>query len=156
MKYVIGTILALTLCACDGHKGDQGSAGQTGVTGQNGANGSNGSNGTNGIDGINGTNGVDGKDGAQGAQGNQGSQGLQGPKGDPGAPGTIITWVQFCSGTTVYPSKFVEGGFCIAGNMYAVYSANNGFLTYLPPGAYSSNAIGSSCSFTLLPNCQLQ
>lgn len=77
-------------------------------------------------------------------------------KGDPGPrgmDGTIITSVQLCPGTTTYPSTFVEVAFCINNSLYAVYSANNGFLTYLPPGTYSSNAIGSACSFTVLPGC---
>lgn len=69
--------------------------------------------------------------------------------------GTVITTVQFCPGTTSYPGEFNEIGFCINNNLYAVYSANNGFLTYIPPGNYSSNAIGSSCSFTVATNCDI-
>lgn len=61
--------------------------------------------------------------------------------------------VQFCPGTTVYPSIFNEVGICTNTNLYAVYSANNGFLTLIPPGTYQSNAIGSSCNFTVYPNC---
>lgn len=80
----------------------------------------------------------------------------QGPQGIPGAYGTTVTPVQFCPGTTTYPTTFNEVGFCIGGSLYAVYSANDGFLTLIPPGTYSSNAIGSSCSFTVLPNCVIQ
>jgi hypothetical protein len=94
----------------------------------------NGVNGTNGSNGINGTNGINGAN---------------------GLPGTKITLVQFCSGTPSYPSTFPEVGFCIEGSIYAVYSANDGFLTYLPPGAYSSNAVGSSCNFTVSAECAI-
>lgn len=124
------------MIGCKGPAGDTivGSSGKNGNNGQSivgpaGPTGSPGSNGSNGINGLNGSNGLD---------------------------GTIITWVQFCPGSTNYPSTFIEGGFCINNNLYAVYSANNGFLTLIPPGNYSSNAIGSRCSFTVLPNCQIQ
>jgi len=97
-----------------------------------------------------------GNSGAPGAQGPAGQTGAQGPSGAPGTDITEITWVQFCPGTTSYPSNFQEGGLCFGGNVYGVYSANDGFLTELPPGTYSSNAIGNSCTFTLLPNCVIQ
>jgi hypothetical protein len=67
--------------------------------------------------------------------------------------GTVISLVQFCSGTTTYPSTFTEIGFCINNALYAVYSANSGFLTYVPPGTYNSNAINSNCTFIVQPNC---
>jgi len=73
--------------------------------------------------------------------------------GSNGTPGTLITPIQFCPGTVSYPSVFPETGFCIQGNIYAVYSANDGFLTLLPPGVYTSNAIGNSCNFTVTANC---
>lgn len=67
-----------------------------------------------------------------------------------------ITPVQFCPNVTpTYPTTFPEVAFCIQGNLYAVYSANDGFLTLIPPGVYSSNAVGSSCTFTVLNNCQI-
>lgn len=89
-----------------------------------------------------------------------GEKGDKGDSGDSivgpqGPVGTSVTWVQFCPGATVYPSKFIEGGFCIANKLYAVYSINNGFLVYLPPGNYSSNAMNSSCSFTVAANCSV-
>src|SRR5271165_5495559 len=62
-------------------------------------------------------------------------------------------FVQFCPGNTTYPNEFNEVGICYMGNLYGVYSANNGFLTYIPPGYYSSNAIGSSCNFYVNSNC---
>ena len=67
--------------------------------------------------------------------------------------GTVISPVQFCPGTTSYPGEFNEIGFCINNNLYAVYSANSGFLTYIPNGYYTSNAINSSCNFYVNSNC---
>lgn len=81
-----------------------------------------------------------------------GPQGIQGPAGADLNP---ITIVQFCPGITTYPSTFNEIGFCINNQLWAVYSANNGFLTLVPPGNYSSNAIGSSCNFTVNANCKI-
>jgi len=133
MKYLI--IMMLLLSACKGNSGativgPKGDIGPIGDTGPAGINGTNGSNGTNGQDGA------------------------VGPKG---ADGTIITPIQFCPNVhPVYPSTFPEYGVCINGNIFAVYSANDGFLALIPPGVYSSNAIGSSCTFTVLANCQIQ
>ncbi len=101
--------------------------------------------------------GLRGHDGSTvvGPQGPQGSPGIQGPSGAqgliglPGQDGTMITIVQFCPGTPVYPSTFLEVGECISGKLYGVYSANDGFLAYLPNGQYTSNAIGSTCNFTI-------
>lgn len=72
-----------------------------------------------------------------------------------GTNGTVITAIQFCPGSTIYPSTFPEIGFCINNNIYAVYSANGGFLTEVVPGNYSSDGINASCSFTVNPNCQI-
>lgn len=67
-----------------------------------------------------------------------------------------LTEVQFCSGGPAsYSSTFPEYGLCISGNIYAVYSANDGFLTELPPGVYTSNGVNSSCTFTVGPDCQI-
>ena len=84
-----------------------------------------------------------------------GPSGPQGPAGQPGAPGTQISIVQFCSGTTTYPLTFAEVGFCIDGNLYATYSANDGFSSLIPPGQYSSNGINSSCTFTVGAQCRI-
>jgi len=84
-----------------------------------------------------------------------GPSGPQGPAGQPGAPGTQISIVQFCSGTTTYPITFSEVGFCIDGNLYATYSANDGFSSLIPPGQYQSNGINSSCTFTVGASCQI-
>jgi hypothetical protein len=94
----------------------------------------------NGINGTNGTDGVDGQDGEDGSD---------------GAPGTIVQSIQFCPGVTSYPAKFNEVGFCVAGKLYAVYSANGGFMAEIPPGTYSSNGINSSCTFTVELDCQV-
>lgn len=69
--------------------------------------------------------------------------------GSNGVPGSLGIPVKFCTGITTYPSTFIEVGFIIQGAIYAVYSANGGFLTQIPPGYYTSNAIGSSCNFTV-------
>jgi len=67
--------------------------------------------------------------------------------------GTIVEPVQFCPGATTYPSEFNEVGFCIQGNLYAVYSQNGGFLSEIPVGYYGSDGINASCNFTVLANC---
>jgi hypothetical protein len=70
-----------------------------------------------------------------------------------GQNATPVTVVQLCPGTPVYPSKFIEVGVCLGGSLYGVYSANGGFMTYLPPGRYTSDGINASCSITVGPNC---
>jgi hypothetical protein len=132
MKYV-SLLLAVLLCACVGKKGDQG------------------------IQGLPGSNGIDGTNGVDGAQGPQGLPGPQGIPGPTGQDGTQITVVQFCpNDTPSYPSTFPEVGVCIDNQLYAVYSTHGGFLALLTPGIYNSNAVGSNCDFTVLPNCQIQ
>jgi hypothetical protein len=73
--------------------------------------------------------------------------------GSSGTNATPVTTVQLCPGTPTYPSTFVEYGVCIGGNLYGVYSANDGFLALLPPGTYSSDGINASCNLTIGPNC---
>jgi hypothetical protein len=85
-----------------------------------------------------------------------GVNGSNGTNGSNGVDLTPVTIVQFCPGTFSYPSTFPEIGLCIGNKMYGVYSANDGFMAYLPPGGYNSNGINSSCSFTILPNCGVQ
>jgi len=100
--------------------------------------------------------GDSGVQGPQGIQGDQGPQGVQGPQGQQGVPGqdtTEVTVVNLCPGTTTYPNTYVEVAFCVRGVLYGTYSANGGFSTELVPGVYNSNAIGSSCSFTVGANC---
>lgn len=75
--------------------------------------------------------------------------------GTNGTNGTVITPIKFCPGTSSYPSTFVELGFCINNSIYAVYSANDGFLTEILPGTWSSNAINSQCTFIVGPNCSV-
>jgi hypothetical protein len=98
----------------------------------------------NGIPGENGTNGVNGTDGSNGTNGLNGSNGTN---------GTVITPVQFCPGVPQYPTTFPEVGFCINGNIYAVYSANGGFLTQVLSGGWSSDGINDSCNFTVSTGC---
>lgn len=75
--------------------------------------------------------------------------------GTPGTAGTIVAPVQFCANAIPnYPSTFPEIGFCIGTEIYAVYSANDGFLTGIPNGNYDSNAIGSQCNFSV-NNCSV-
>ena len=103
-----------------------------GSNGSNGVNGQNGQNGTNGVNGVNGTNGQDGTN------------------------GSIVTPIQFCPNVVpTYPSAFPEVGFCIDNTLYAVYSANGGFLSEITPGNYSSDGINASCNFTVSANCQI-
>lgn len=87
---------------------------------------------------------------ANGAKGNTGNTGATGAAG---TPGTVISSVQLCPGTPSYPSKFIEVAFCISDQLYAVYSANDGFMTLIPSGTYSSNGIGSSCTLTVAAHC---
>ena len=83
--------------------------------------------------------------------------GVDGEDGEEGRAGTVVAPVKFCPhDAPVYPSKFPEVGFCIDNKLYAVYSANGGFMTEIPPGTYNSNAVGSSCTFVVLTNCRIQ
>ena len=91
----------------------------------------------------------------KGDRGDRGPKGFDGYDGNDGIDATPMRIVQLCDGTTVYPTAFVEVGFCLQGEVYATYSANGGFSTKLPPGNYSSNAIGSSCNFTVGLDCKI-
>lgn len=103
--------------------------------------------------------GYQGPIGQQGLAGKDGTNGHDGAKGDTGASGhdgqnaTPVTMVNLCPGVSTYPGVFVEIGICLQGKLYGVYSANGGFLTELPPGTYSSNAIGSACNLMIGANC---
>jgi hypothetical protein len=86
-----------------------------------------------------------------------GSQGPQGPSGSPGTNGTVVNIIQLCPGfTPTYPSSFPEVALCIDNQLYGVYSANDGFLSLLTPGTYTSDGINASCTLTILPNCVVQ
>lgn len=87
--------------------------------------------------------------------GTNGTNGTNGSNGAAGTPGTVIQSIQLCPGTTVYPSKFIEVVFCMNNKLYGVYSANDGFLSELPPGTYGSNGINASCSFVIGANCTI-
>lgn len=100
-------------------------------------------------------------DGIDGIQGPTGTVGPQGPTGNTGATGpsginaTPVTVVPLCPGAPSYPAVFVEDALCINKKLYGVYSANGGFLTYLPEGAYTSAGIGAACNLTVGPNCTI-
>lgn len=91
----------------------------------------------------------------KGAKGDPGIQGVPGNDGVDGTDAMSVTVVKLCPGAPSYPSTFIEYAFCIQGNLYATYSANGGFTTYLPPGIYNSVAVNSSCTFTVGDNCQI-
>jgi len=75
---------------------------------------------------------------------------LNGSNGTNGTNGTVITPVQLCKNpVTTYSNTFAEVAFCINGKLYGVYSANDGFLSPLPNGTYSSDGINASCTFTI-------
>lgn len=102
-----------------------------------------------GADGVPGINGVDGQNGTNG------TDGVPGLDGQDGISPPTPYMVHLCPGVTAYPSVFVEVALCLNNKLYGVYSANGGFLTYLPPGTYSSNAIGSACNLTVGADCQV-
>ena len=91
----------------------------------------------------------------QGPKGDTGAVGATGPQGPAGQDATPVTVVKLCPGNTVYADTFVEIAFCIGGKLYATYSTHGGFSTEVPPGTYSSNGVGSSCSFTVGDNCSV-
>jgi hypothetical protein len=99
--------------------------------------------------------GSKGDTGAVGPTGPRGTDGLNGNDGRDGTDASPVVPVALCSDTPTYPSVFVEYAFCIDHNLYAVYSDRGGFATLLTPGAYRSNAIGSSCNFTVNANCEV-
>lgn len=80
---------------------------------------------------------------------------LNGTPGANGTPGTVVKPLRLCPGTQQYPSTFIEVAFCIQDTLYAAYSIPGAFLTELPPGAYSSTGVGSSCSFNVGAHCQI-
>lgn len=84
-----------------------------------------------------------------------GAEGAVGAQGVAGVDASGVTAVQLCPGVSDH-NTFIEVGFCVDNKLYATYSANGGFSTYLAPGPYNSNAIGSSCSFTVVAGCNIQ
>lgn len=102
---------------------------------------------------------VQGPKGDPGLTGPAGADGLTvvgpvGPAGLDGKNGTnaSIGIIPLCLGVSTH-STFVEVALCINKDLYAVYSANGGFMTYLAPGAYSSDGIGAACNLTVHANC---
>lgn len=100
-------------------------------------------------------NGAVGSPGANGVDGSQGVQGMTGLNGSDGIDAIPITVIDLCPGITTYPGVFVEVALCLNDTLYGIYSANDGFLTMLPPGNYLSNAIGSACNLTIGAHCQV-
>lgn len=82
-----------------------------------------------------------------------GSDGANGSNGKNGHDGTKVIVVNLCPGYTSYPEVFLEVALCINNQLYAVYSIPNTFFTLIPPGIYTSNAIGSACNLVVKPNC---
>lgn len=150
-KFMIGIFFVLVimgaflLTGCQGKTGAKGSSGDS-IVGPAGPKGNAGGTGATGPTGATGSPG----------ESTVGPAGPAGPAGSPGTDLTPISVVQFCPGTTSYANEFNEVGYCIGGNLYAVYSANDGFLSEIPPGNYTSDGIGSSCNFTVLPDCEIQ
>lgn len=179
---LLGALTTLLLLGCGGGPEISpmlGVVGPQGAPGQNGSDGKNGSNGENslvnvqrftsdysvctqgsgiivksGLD-INNNGVLDSSEIQSASMVCDGANGTNGTNGTNGSNGTTVGIVQFCPGVTIYPSAFLEIGFCINNKIYAVYSANDGFLTLTPPGNYSSNAVGSSCNFTIGANCTI-
>lgn len=88
--------------------------------------------------------------GSKGDPGDKGAKGEQGIQGQAGVNANPPTVVQFCQGITPsYPTTFPEIGVCLQGKLYAVYSANGGFLVYLPNGTYNSHGLNADCTFTV-------
>lgn len=132
-------------------------------------------NGSNGHDGVAGARGTDGSscsvmqaldgsgaliscdddsnvfvsNGAKGDKGDTGSQGPQGNTGSPGMNATPVEFIKFCPGSVPSYGNFPEYGIKANGKVYAVYSANNGFLTLLSPGGYNTSSTGLNCNFTV-------
>lgn len=90
--------------------------------------------------------------GAQGATGAAGSNGANGTNGTNGTNATPVSLIKLCPGTPSH-TVFVEYAICVQNQLYAVYSANGGFLTLLSPGGYTSDGIGSACNLTVAANC---
>lgn len=166
-KYMM-FLLLLTACGVNNPYGFPGPVGPSGIPGQAGAVGQTGLNGTSctvttivaSLPAPNGGSLIQCQDGTQslvlnGLNGAVGQTGAAGINGTNGTNGTLVTPIQFCKGTGSYPSTFPEVGFCINNNLYAVYSANGGFLTEVLPGTWSSDGINSSCTFTVAANCQV-
>lgn len=147
MKTLITMTLALALLTAGGC-GDI--PNHLGLAGKDGKDGAQGNAGTNGADGATGAQGAQGEKGDKGDIGETGAQGVAGNNGQNGADGTQITVVQLCGSCVgAYPAVFPEIGLCMGGKLFGVYSANGGFLVEINNGAYNSQGINCSCSFTV-------
>lgn len=82
---------------------------------------------------------------------------IKGNAGTNGQDGTQIKVVQFCPGTSVYPTTFPEVGLCIDNNLYGVFWMNNSsYMAEIPPGAYQSTSTSLPCSFTVQAGCIIE
>ena len=139
LTIVYGILLILTLSAC-GKPQD----GKAGADGSNGHDGHDGTNASCTVKAIQGGSLISCSDGSSSLVLN----GTNGTNGQNGTPGSVIKPTTLCAeDKTVYPKVFAEVAFCIDGDLYAVYSENNGFLSLIPNGSYTSNGHNSSCSF---------
>lgn len=121
------------------------------------------SNGQNGLTGATGANGsscsvmaaLDGSGALISCQDGSNVFVKNGEKGDTGATGaagmnaTSVEFVKFCNSANPSYGSFPEYGMRVGTKIYAVYSANNGFLTLLSPGTYVTTSTGLNCNFTV-------
>lgn len=142
------TEVSSTSVICDGATGAQGQQGTQGLQGLPGANGASCSVTTLAVGSVAAPNG--------GSLITCPSSSAVVKNGSNGTNGTLVIPQQFCPGyVQSYPSTFAESGLCIGGQMYGVYSANDGFLALMPSGIYQSHGINSDCTFTLSSNCKI-
>lgn len=140
-KVVCMLLLTLFLGGCGDQISSLAIKGDPGIAGKDG---------TNGQDGANGADGAPGEKGDKGDIGATGATGAKGDKGDAGTPGTTVEVVQLCGSCVgAYPNVFPEIGLCMNGKLYGVYSANDGFLVFLPNGAYHSKGINCECNLVI-------
>lgn len=112
--------------------------------------------GPQGAAGPKGDNGVAGSQGEQGPKGDNGAEGPAGVAGPQGTAGVSVAPIQFCPNVVEhYPNSFPEFGFCIGGNLYAVYwDGTHAFEALIAPGRYISTS-PEGCSFTVSANCEV-
>lgn len=139
MKKVMLAMFALSLMACsneiyrDGRNGDPGPAGPKG-------------------DSCTVTPALD-NSGALISCGNGSSvfvkNGANGSNGSNGTNAVPVEFIKFCPASVPSYGNFPEYGIKVETKIYAVYSANNGFLTLLSPGTYVTASTGLNCNFTV-------
>lgn len=150
-SFILASIIVVAFSACaakEGPMGPQGSVGATGPTGATGAAGV----------GCVATE-IDPSPAAPngGARITCGDTSAVVLNGVNGAPGTVVEAIKLCPQAPSYPTVFVEYALCVDNDLYAVYNPSSGrdFLSFIPPGAYNSTAVGSACNFTVSGGCQI-